>query len=672
MTSTTHLAADLELPAQGIADAPAERGHATVDFETNYGDTCSITQGTYNYLHNPSYFAYMVSIVCDEIGIKYVGSVEDAPWHLIDGRVWVAHNASFDGPVYNRCIETGQIKPFHPFGEVGPRTPRPLKWECSADLSAFLQAPRNLAGAAAALIGKRADKGMRTWMKNKTWADAIAAGKDRELLQYALDDSLLANEIWTKHSHKWPEFERESARLIRAQGQRGLHVDIPALDKGIDDLLKVRHEAMKKIPWANTIYTSGKNKGKEVPILSAPAFRSQCAKCGLPVPESLAKDDEDFDLWLEKHSKDHEWVSAVGVYRQSNTHLSRLLAIKRRLRPDGTIDYGMKYYGADVTARASGDSGLNMQNLPRKPKFGVNIREMFIAGPNETFVVADLSQIEPRVLAYFVKDEPFLELCRKGKSPYEAHAMATMGWTPKTQKLKDEDADLYALCKVRVLQLGYGSGWSKFIGSAYTYGAQKYLQTPVNQHQTNAFEDYLNKFSDDETRAWWSGADTIERTEAVNAWMQVNEFRQDNPKIKAFWNQVESIMSSPDVLGGDAELRLPSGRVMRYFDVRKDKDGITCSTELGGDRKKFYGAKFVENLCQALARDIFYDRLLKLESLGLMTVLQVHDEVVIRCLKSDAQRIAALVRDVMRTPPSYMPANFPLDSEVIITDRYKK
>jgi DNA polymerase len=132
-------------------------------------------------------------------------------------------------------------------------------------------------------------------------------------------------------------------------------------------------------------------------------------------------------------------------------------------------------------------------------------------------------------------------------------------------------------------------------------------------------------------------------------------------------------MSSLDVIGGDAILKLPSGRPMRYFDVRKSKvDGITCSTELGGDRKHFYGAKFVENMCQGLARDIFYDRLLELERRGFVTVLQVHDEVVIRCRSSDASRVEAQVRSIMRTPPAFMPANFPLDSEVIITDRYRK
>jgi len=670
ITTNTTFSDNLEFPPADIADAlPPHTGYAVVDFETNYGDDCSITHGAYNYLHNPNYFAYMVSIVCRKHGIEYVGSVENAPWEAIDGIPWVAHNAAFDSLVYNRCLEVGQVKPLQGSADY----PLPSEWFCTADLAAFLQAPRSLAGAASALLCKKVDKGMRAWMKNKTWADAIAAGKDKELLQYALNDSLLADEIWFRHQEKWPKHERDMSAVTRRQGQRGLHVDVVALDKGIDELVRVRHEAMKKIPWANTVQTHGKNRGKEVPILSAPAFRTQCSKCGLTVPDSLAKDDEDFEKWLELHAKNHEWVSAVGVYRQSNAHLSRLLAIKRRLRPDGSIDYGMKYYGADTTGRSSGDSGLNMQNLPRKPKFGVNIRELFVAGKDHVFVVADLSQIEPRVLAYFAKDEPFLELCRQGKSPYEAHAMATMGWTPTTQKLKDEDADLYALCKVRVLQLGYGSGWSKFIGSAYVYGAQKYLQTPVNSAQKAAFEDYMAKFSDDETRAWYSVATDIEKVEAVNAWIQVNQFRADNPRIKRLWTTVEEAMSSFDVLGGDAELKLPSGRSMRYFDVKKSKtDGLTCATELNGDRKHFYGAKFVENMCQGLARDIFFDRLLELERLGFKTVLQVHDEVVIRCRIEDAQHVAATVRQVMKTPPTFMPSNFPLDSEVIITDRYKK
>jgi hypothetical protein len=629
---------------------------ALIDYEVYYDEFCTIRNGTHNYLKHPDFDPYLVSIVCPSRGVEWVGHPKDAPWGKILDLVWGAHNAGFDEPVHAEAISRGDV----------PASAVPLAWVCTADLAAFLQAPRNLAGAAKALLGVSMSKDMRNWMKGKRWSDAVAAGKDKDLLQYALDDSRIAYRIWAEFGHRWPEVERRLSRLTRAQCRRGLHVDVPALEAGINTLLRVRHEAEQQIPWAGTV----DRKGKDVPVLSAPAFRRQCVAEGLPVPDSLAKDDEDFEVWLSKYAEGRDWVKAVGVYRQSNAHLSRLLAVQRRLRPDSSIDYGMKYYGADTTGRWSGDSGLNMQNLPRKMKFGVNLRELFVAGPGHKFVVADLSQIEPRVLAYFAKDTDFLRLCAQGVSPYEAHAQATMGWVSPGQPLKDADADLYALCKVRVLQLGYGSGWATFINSAYVYGAQKFLQSPVAQPVMAAFETYLSKYSDDETRAWWASAPLMDRAEAVNAWAQVNEYRFSNTKITATWKRYEEIMRGG--VGGDLDLRLPSGRVMRYFDVRQDKDGLSCTTELYGPRKRYYGAKLVENACQGLARDIFANRLLAVEDAGYATVLQVHDELVVRVPEADAAKAKADIQRIMRTPPPFMPTTFPLDSEVKITDRYTK
>src|SRR6185369_3555960 len=88
-------------------------------------------------------------------------------------------------------------------------------------------------------------------------------------------------------------------------------------------------------------------------------------------------------------------------------------------------------------------------------------------------LVSDLSQIEPRVLAWLVKDKVALAAMAAGDSPYVAHAKASMDWNPSNPKwvkgdLKKEDPGSYALAKVRVLGLGYGAGWRKFITMAQT------------------------------------------------------------------------------------------------------------------------------------------------------------------------------------------------------------
>ena len=73
----------------------------------------------------------------------------------------------------------------------------------------------------------------------------------------------------------------------------------------------------------------------------------------------------------------------------------------------------------------------------------LDIRSLFIPRPGKRMMAPDLSQIEPRVLAWLVKDTAMLESMAAGNSPYQAHAVATMGW--KDGDLKKENKDLYAL-----------------------------------------------------------------------------------------------------------------------------------------------------------------------------------------------------------------------------------
>ena len=79
--------------------------------------------------------------------------------------------------------------------------------------------------------------------------------------------------------------------------------------------------------------------------------------------------------------------------------------------------------------------------------------------PGKEFIICDLSQIEPRVLAWLCGDTVLLDQLANGVPLYEAHARATMGWTGGN--LKKENAELYSLAKARVLGLGYGCGAAK-------------------------------------------------------------------------------------------------------------------------------------------------------------------------------------------------------------------
>ena len=86
---------------------------------------------------------------------------------------------------------------------------------------------------------------------------------------------------------------------------------------------------------------------------------------------------------------------------------------------------------------------------------------------------------------------------------------------------------------------------------------------------------------------------------------------------------------------------------------------------------KVYGGLLAENISQALARDVFSEILLRLEDLGINTVMHVHDEVVIETKKDDAEDILSKVLAAMSQAPDWID-DLPLAAEGKIVERYEK
>lgn len=86
---------------------------------------------------------------------------------------------------------------------------------------------------------------------------------------------------------------------------------------------------------------------------------------------------------------------------------------------------------------------------------------------------------------------------------------------------------------------------------------------------------------------------------------------------------------------------------------------------------KLWGGVVAENLSQGLARDIFSDMILRLESAGLTLIFHVHDEVVIECDEADAKETLNKTIGIMSTPPEWIP-DIPLAAEGQILTHYQK
>ena len=585
--------------------------YAAIDFETTYhkGQVDIGKLGVWHYLRNPRTEIYMVSVFTEDGA--FVGHPSDFDFESIRSCEFVSHNAAFDSCVYDRLREI----------RVAPDW-RPSKWHCSANMTAFFGASeRNLADAARVHLGLDLSKDVREAMNKKTWQDIQADPKFlEEVKQYALRDAEVCYQLWMKLSPDWPEREQALSALTMNQVRRGLPCDQEYLDDSIKALSVAAFEAVHRLPWA---------EGDEEKALSEILFAAECRKIGITPPASKAKTSLEAAEWEEAHP-DINWIADRRTYLRANLLRTKLLTMRDRIRDDGRIHFGVKYFGAH-TGRWSGDTKLNVQGLTKETLHGANQRRVIcVQDPNKKLIIADLSQIEPRVLAWVVEDWPFLDICRT-QSVYEAHARLTLGWNGGV--LKKENPGMYALAKARVLGLGYGSGATTFREFAKIYGVNL---TPQEAKKT------------------------------------VNDFRTKEWRIVKFWNDLDVQLKFSARHNEDYVIALPSGRHLAYRNCHYAKTSSGKSNvkaQMGGGRWGFtWGSKIAENVIQAIARDVFCECILRLEAAGLTSIFTVHDEVI---LEVDKSVTTQEVQNIIKINPSWMP-DVPLDSEAEESDYYKK
>ena len=578
-----------------------------IDFETYYDKTVSVTtQGLWHYLHDPACEIYMVAIYSRESDYSYVGEPTGVDWSRLHGQICVAHNARFDRACFRRLQELGVI----PAG-IEPR------WECTADLVSALSYGRSLKAAVEGMYNIRLSKDTRDNMLGVTWKQAKEKGMAEELGSYCLKDAWYAYYIWKQLSPMWSDKERRLSALTRDMCDYGLHIDVALVEAGLQTLQQVMDSAIEKIPWADGYK----------PVLSPKHLKEECIKAGIPAPASLAQDSEGCARWEEKYGTQFPWVEAMRDYRKANTLYKKLLTLESRIRPDGSFSYGLKYFGAH-TGRWSGDAGFNIQNLPRVPMFGVDLRRMITARPGHGLISSDLSQIEQRIITWLSGDNAMMEVLGTGISPYEAHARVTMGYND-SEPLKQKNPDLYRLAKARVLGLGYGAGAAIFVQLAKSM----------------------------------AGLDiTPQQAQKI-----VADFRASNRLITNLWATLERAFSMS--VGKDFSLPLPSGRKLYYRQVARTPKGLSALVQ--GKRVNFFGGKLAENLTSAVARDVLGEILLNLDAAGYQVIAHIHDEVLVEVPLEKIDIAVKEVHRIMTTPPEWL-VGLPLAAETTSSQFYTK
>lgn len=585
------------------ATLPTSESFAAFDTETLYGKDYSVRDlGPIGYTEDPRFDCYLVSFVTDD-GFEFTGHPKDCPWERLRGKTFLSHNSGFDRAVLNRLIALG----------IAPDWVWPKDWHCTANLCVYFGLPRSLAGSVEQEFGVKVDKTIRDKdIKGKHW-DEFGAELQAAVLTYALDDARWCLKLWQKLGAAWPERERIVSYLTYSMGEEGLYMNATGLENEIALLERAKFEAAALIPWS-----------QENPILSPRALAIECRKNGIEPPKSLAKDSVECEAWEDTYGAKFPWVDAMRTWRRCNALSEKFKTALERIRPEtNRMPYSMLYFGAS-TGRWSGTGGFNIQNMGRDPIYFddayhisptkterfADLRSKIIAAPGKKLVVSDFSQIEARITPWLAGDRETIKLVAAGDaakraggaevSIYEVHARASMDWTGGV--LKKEDPLIYLLAKCRVLGLGFGCGWFKFISLARKMlDADTFMSVfgkEVSTEDTEQFFEYLLK-TDGKRRVYlprWESASLspFERRVWVNSWLQVTDFREKNPKIVKLWRTLDDgLKRTPS--GTTYVMELPSGRELKYFDVTNAGGQFKVRTTRGGHFSYAYGGLLTEN-----------------------------------------------------------------------------
>lgn len=302
---------------------------------------------------------------------------------------------------------------------------------------------------------------------------------------------------------------------------------------------------------------------------------------------------------------------------------------------DGHVRGIMQYYGAGRTGRWAGRI-VQPQNLPQNHLEQIDIvrgivrdrdletletlydnvpdtlsqliRTALIAKPGHTFLVADYSAIEARVIAYLAGDQWRMDVFANGGDIYCSSASAMFHVPVEKHGI---NGHLRQKGKIAELACGYGGG----VGALKAFGADKMGLT------------------DDEMQSI------------------VAQWRAASPSIPQFWRETEKAVKHALRTPGRAftvqpcgvkyirdrmALRcvLPSGRQLAYWAAHLDADGSIRfmgqnQTTRKWEQMETWGGKLVENIVQAFARDCLAVAMLRLDAAGFNIVFHVHDEVIV-------------------------------------------
>lgn len=610
-----------------------------IDFETR--SKADITkEGAWRYAEDPSTepLCLAFAVMGAPVDLWVPGEVfpRDLAYYIDQGQLVEAHNAFFE-----RAIWRNIMVPQYGWPDIPD-----AQWACSASRVAAHAIPRALdkAGAALGLAIQKDQEGKRIMMKltrprkptknnSNVWHEDHA--DYRKLYNYCVDD-IKAERALSNRIRPLSDFERQVWLLDQKINERGVRVDLEAVEAAmvIADQYKGKlNRELERLTRGEVVSASQnirlldwlEGQGLDMDDLTKASV--------IEALENVTKTMDDIQALQNKI----KIVRVLEIRQQyAKTSTAKYAKIRKMVCKDGTLKDLYLYHGAG-TGRWTG-KGVQPQNLPRN-KFKGDletayeilkqrdpeafemgypdvldtlsslIRGCFIPSEGKTFYGGDYAAIETRVLFWLAGEEKGLKLFHKGKDLYVDMAKTIY---EKEGISKDERT----LGKQAMLGAGYQMGHKKFRETCAFHGivisedlAQKAIQT------------YRNKY--DIVVRFWNDQEWAAKEAVVTGWPVRSG--------KVLWKKNKGFLYC----------RLPSGRCLAYYDPRvelvdtprgQQKEGVTYmhvnSMTKQWERTKTYGGKLVENITQAVARDLMVYAMLNLDKAGYEVVMHTHDEII--------------------------------------------
>ena len=316
----------------------------------------------------------------------------------------------------------------------------------------------------------------------------------------------------------------------------------------------------------------------------------------------------------------------------------------RRLQPQNLFRGSIKDVPAALRAIRAGATPEDLEMLFEDSALGVVascLRSTIMAGPLQRLAIADFSQIEARVLAWLAGQQDTLDVFRRGEDIY----IATANKIGSTNRL---------LGKVLSLACGFGMGHEKFRATSLTYGL------------------VLDEAEAAAAVTLWRGLNS----RIVNYWWETHKALLRVLRAGPGATERDRLCARSSTVPGAVLARLPSGRhlVYRHPQIELNERGyeeFTYMGSLGGNwtRLRAWPGKIVENLTQAVARDVMVEAMLKLKDLPLIAT--IHDELIAEVDEDEADQTLARMLAAMRLTPAWA-SGLPVDAAGFVVKRYQK